>query len=256
MTDLSKPYNPAAFSAVVMYKPYGSNLPYRRMGDCEKITIKTKAKEIKRGSGEVFGGTHSLDYIIDDVTIDLSQSDFTLENITRAFFGDSTVLLSESVVDEVHQAYKAAFIPLCPNPSGIVVKSEDGQKTFKIGSDYTVNSGGIEIVSGSEITTSADTPTPIKVSYNKPSIARIEGFVNNNVQLSLMLLVKNNIGSRKATNHELYKVQFDPAATIDYVSGGKNAELNVTGKVIVDQNRPIGDGTNLYSQMMRIEAAV
>lgn len=253
----SKPNDPAAFSAIVMARKWGSGLPFRRIGDSESIQIKNKAKEMRRASGEVFGGTHSLNYMLEEMAIEFNQSDFTLENITRAFFGDSSIQGAASHVDVEFEAYPASFIELCPKPTNVIVKNAAGT-VFVRGKDYIVNSGGIEIIDGTTIVAAnASTPTAIKISWDSPNVALIQTFTNNVVCLEMKLLAKNNIGNQGASTYHIYKVQFDPVAAVDLVSsGGKQAELKVTGKALADTSVDPGDSDDRSSQFMSITTSV
>lgn len=253
MQPTSFAYEPAIFSATVMARRYGTNEPFLRLGDCEKVTIDPKPKEISRKSGEVFGGDYAVIHMIDSITLKLSQSDFTRANVTRALFGEDSVIAAQTFTGVTKSARKAEYIPLCANPKNVVVKSADDATTYVQGTDYKVNQGGIVIIDGSTIPNiDPAVATQIKVSYAAPERYKIEAFVNNDVMLEMQLLVTNNAtAAKKASVYHLYKVKFSPTASLDLVSD-KLGSLIVDGRLLVDPNRVSNDGNDV-SQFMSVE---
>lgn len=253
MQPTSFAYEPAIFSATVMARRYGTTDPFYRLGDCEKVTIDPKVKTIERKSGEVFGGDYAVIHMIDNVTLKLSQSDFTRANVTRALFGEDSVIAAQTFAGVAKSARKAEYIPLCTSPKNVVVKNADETVTYVLGTDYAVNKGGIVIIDGSTIP-NADpaVATPIKVSYSAPERYKIEAFVNNDVMLEMELQVTNNAtAAKKASVYKLYKVKFSPTASLDLVSD-KLGSLTVEGRLLVDPNRVSTDGNDV-SQFMSVE---
>ena len=252
MQPTSFAYEPAIFSATVMARRYGTTDPFYRLGDCEKVTIDPKVKTIERKSGEVFGGDYAVIHMIDNIALKLSQSDFTRSNVTRALFGEDSVIAAQTFVGVTKSARKAEYIPLCPNPKSVVVKSADDTVTYVQGVDYAVNKGGIVIIDGSTIP-NADpaVATPIKVSYTAPECYKIEAFVNTDVMLEMELQVTNNAtAAKKASVYKLHKVKFSPTASLDLVSD-KLGSITVEGRLLVDSNRVSTDGSEV-SQFMSI----
>lgn len=249
----SFPYAPSIFSATVMARRYGSTDPFLTLGDCEKVTLDPKPKEISRKSGEVFGGDYAIIHMIDSITLKLSQSDFTRANVTRALFGEDSVIPAQTFTGVAKSARKAEYIPLCANPKNVVVKSSDDAITYVQGTDYKVNQGGIVIIDGSTIpNVDPVVGTPIKVSYSAPERYKIEAFIQNDVMLEMQLLVTNNAtAARKASVFHLFKVKFSPTASLDLVSD-KLGSLTVDGRLLIDATRASSNG-DAVSQFMSIE---
>ena len=218
----------------------------------------TETTETIRDYQTVGGGTACSLRELDAVTVALTLRCHTPRNwaLATGSSGDAAEVASAVVASEPHVLWPGTLEPLLhlrDDTVPVVVTSLDGATTYDPGIDYVVTaSGSIEHVEGGSI------PAPTVVDgMGQPNIA--VGYTRR-AQYELQLYAAAprlvalhfdgfNVAESPvvATQFDLFKVKFGPAATVNVISDNLSI-LELTGSVEKDETKPAGTLLDPFSQ--------
>ena len=229
------------------------------VGNTSELTINaTENSENVKDYTSPSGGTACTIRELDTVTIAMSLRCHSPRNWALAAngSGEDVIVEPSAVVDEPHVLWAGAVEPLdhlIDESVAITVTSVDGQTTYLPGRDYEITpAGSIKSLEGSTIpapTVTAGAGQPnIHVSYTRRDQYLIQLY-STAAQAMAFHFDGFNVAETpiQATQFDLFKVMFGPAAAINIISENV-ATLQLTGTVERDRTRPMGTLANPFSQ--------
>lgn len=113
------------------------------------------------------------------------------------------------------------------------VESQDSMTTFVEGENYVVSDSGIEILKDQS---GAANPIVdgdvIVVNYTKAASRRIEGMINNNVEVAVAFTGVNVADGDKPVKAIYHKVSLTPAQQRQLISAEQEATMSITGTLL------------------------
>lgn len=159
------------------------------------------------------------------------------DHLSVALQSGNTAKAAGTVTNEPHVGYKGKFIVLKhTNVSSVVVTKTGGTPTYTAGTDYIVHAdkGMIEIISAGAITDGLALLTDYShAAQHHLAVAPADK------DYYLVFSGINRADNNKQTRCEMYRVQLSPSALAMIES--KSAEMPITGTVMLDTTRPVGD---------------
>lgn len=238
-----------------VYKPYlGAGQVYARaegvaaalaaIGNVSelKLSIDEESKELTDYT-HGGGGTYAEVKRIKGVTITATLHDLNKTNLARALYGDAAVVTGGTVTDEAHTAYQGGLIRLAhPQPTGVIVTSDDGLTTYVADTDYEVRPEGVFILGGAI----AD-GTPVKINYAYAGYDVVQALTRSGLVLEMSFGGVNEADSGKPVVVDLYRVSLGAAKEISLI-GDDFASLQLEGKLLVDTTKT-GAGLSRFAKI-------
>jgi hypothetical protein len=203
------------------------------VGMCSSLEFdaQTEIKELA-DSANPGGGLDNSITRVTGVEISYTGHYFNKTSLARALSGVAADVAGASVVDEVRIAYKGALAKTeFPNPSAVIVKHTTGMPVYVLGTDYTVNEAGIEIVEAGAITDAQS----LKVSYTYPAHANIQGLVTSGKKYRMVFKGLNEARSGKPMIVEVYKMSHGTSKLA--MIGDDFGDMPFTGKAEKDPSK-------------------
>jgi len=199
------------------------------------FSIAEDKKELKT-SRTTGGGNYNALTRIDSVTLSMTMSDYSAENMAIALFGSSSAVTATTVSDEsITAPASLSGDPLVDTANVIdtaetvTVTSDPAGTTYVADTDYTVTSAGIKILSTGSI--SAD--DALLISYTKKAVDVVEALTSSAGEYKLVLDGLNEAQSGAPFIVTVHRAKFGPAAEMSLI-GDDFAELVLTGDVLQD----------------------
>ncbi len=229
------------------------------VGNTSEFTINaTENTESVKDYTSPAGGTACTIRELDTVTLALTLRCLSPRNWSLAAngSGEDVEIEPTAVVDEPHVLWPGTVEPLdhlVDESVAITVTSVDGQTTYLAGRDYEITpAGSIKSLEGSTIPAptiaSGKGVANIHVSYTRRDQYLIQLY-SAPPQAMAFHFDGFNVAETpiQATQFDLFKVMFGPAAAINIISENV-ATLQLTGTVERDRTRPMGTLANPFSQ--------
>jgi len=199
------------------------------------FSIAEDKKELKT-SRTTGGGNYNALTRIDSVTLSMTMSDYSAENMAIALFGSASAVAATTVTDEsITAPASLSGDPLVDTANVIdtaetvTVTSDPSGTTYVADTDYTVTSAGIKILSTGSI--SAD--DALLISYTKKAVDVVEALTSSAGEYKLVLDGLNEAQSGAPFIVTVHRAKFGPAAEMSLI-GDDFAELVLTGDVLQD----------------------
>ena len=190
------------------------------------------------------GGVYKEIRRINSMSLTINHREIDKVTLARALYGTSADVVGAAVVDEVHDAYIGAFIPLNhPGPyTALTVKHDNTALTVVSADQYELVAGGIRILDDAD---ELDDGDGIKVSYTHPAYSRVQALTGTAPELEIHFAGQNEAAENKEVNVRLHKVRLGPAQSLDLLSGDDFGALQLTGQVLKDTTKT-GEGISQY----------
>lgn len=215
------------------------------------LTIETEEKSVpnKRTCGG--GKINSLTRVV-AMTGTVQFTDFTPENLAKAFFGSHEDVAAGAVTDEEHASWGLGLIPFdfLPDESvDYVVTDDAGTTTYTKDVDYVQTHAGIEVISVANMPTDGST---IKVDYTKAASELVKALMDSSKKYRLYLQGLNEMQSCAPFDVDLFKVSFGATEGLDIITEDPGV-ITIPFEVLMDATK--GTGESAYFNMRKVKDA-
>ena len=230
----------------------GSTTGLKDAGEVDEITVAHSSdKKTLPSHRKLGGGNRNSINRTTGVELAVKFRDFSPENMAIGLFGSTSSVVSGSILDESHVARHDALLKLdYPGATNINVQDQSGGAgtTYTKGTDYTVESGGIVILSTGTIT---DGQT-IYVDYNNPGIDIVQALVNSGDDYHIYFDGLNEAQGGDPFTGEFFRAKSALAENLALISDDYG-EMGLTFEVLQDESRPTGKSQ--YYEIVKKTAA-
>lgn len=224
----------------VRIKEHGAEAALQEVGNASELNISVDEDVKKqRNFQTVGGGTQNEVRRVDSVQISMSLYNVNAANLARHTNGASSAIPVTPIVDEPHTAYAGGFIPTnFPAAGAIVVK--EGSTTLTLGTDYTLEPGGIVVVSGGAL---SDGNTAL-LSYTPAAGNVVEWLVASPKEYTIHFSGLNEARSGKPHVVTVHRCRFGVVKNVKLI-GDDYAVLEIEGEALFDSDKA-GEGLSPY----------
>ena len=237
-----------ASGKVFLRKKTLPNQPFQFLGNAQAVLNTAVEESSVPDYTSVAGGNACVDKVISKVTLDLTVYDFKPANLAKAVKGTLSIGSLIPVVAEAVNAFTGELSMLSKLVNlaiPMVVKDNAGVTTYVLGTDYTVEQGGIVVKAGGAIATAiaAAVTTPkfvvLKVNYTPTDVDIIEALTQAGDQYEVVILTQNRADAGKFGRWDIYTVDFGPTATLNLITR-EFGSFQLQGEALPDPTQ--GDG--------------
>lgn len=230
-------------SGKIRIREYQAAAGLVEIGNCSKLdySVTEDTKKLVDFT-QPGGGTYNQVNRISSVDLTFTAHDLSPANIARGLYGTTSPVTAAAVTDEVHTAYLGSFIQLNSLPSAIgTVKDSAGTTTYVLGTDYTVDVGGINIPAAGSAITDAST---VKITYTKAATDVVQALVTSGKEYEIVFHGLNEARSGKVSVIQTFRVKLTAFKQMSLI-GADYAGLDFTGNVLKDSTK-VGGGLSQY----------
>jgi hypothetical protein len=241
-------YKPYFGSGKIYARPYGSAAALAEIGNCASLEFAVNEDNKKQSDyTKAGGGTYAQVIRINSMEVTIQANDLNPLNLARSLFGSADSVMSGTVVDEAHTAYKSGLIRLTnPNPSAVVLTNVGNTVTYVAGTDYEVRPEGIYILEAGAI---ADA-TPVLADYSYAAYDVVQALTTGAPELELSFGGINEADSGNAVLVDAFRVKLGAAKKLGMI-GTDFASLEITGEVLIDSTKS-GAGISKYMRVQMV----
>lgn len=206
------------------------------IGDVAKFEISqsVETKDLVSGRAGKGAKLKSLSRL-KDVKAKITFNEINAKTLELALRAGITDVAAGSVSNETHADVGidalVMFDYLPDAAQTITVKSEDGNTTYVLGTDYDLETVGIVPKAGGAIAEDAT----IKVSYTKLASSIIAALLNSGKEYSIVAALVNEAESDRKFTLRIPKITFTPASSVSLI-GTDFATLEVEGDILQAPN--------------------
>ncbi len=219
------------------------------IGNCNSLTYEATPQEIEEQDYTTPGG--GLDASVQRISalnVTYNARHFKKDNLARAMYGAASDVAAGTVTSEAHTAHPGALILLAyPGATDVEVTSADGQTTYVLDTDYTLDPAGFPVITEGGAITEA---TPVLVSYSYAKHATIQALVKSGKRFRQVFVGLNEARSGKPVVIEVFRVNHSPAS-LSFI-GDEFQGMEFTAKVEKDQTK-VGTGISQYMVIKDVE---
>lgn len=213
-------------------KPTGG---WSNIGTCNSATasLSTEALEIKETQSGKNTVTHKIT-TAQNGELSIETISFKPDVLKDLLFGE----LYEDAENPSATFSDAAYLGKVVMVPGFIseitsVDSEDEMTTYVEGENYIVSDSGIEILKDQSGAANPITDGDVVVvSYTKAASQRIEGMINNNVEVAVAFTGVNVADGDKPVKAIYHKVSLTPAQQRQLISAEQEATMSITGTLL------------------------
>ena len=229
-------------------KPVGG---WSNIGNCTAVSASFSSDSISIRESQS-GKNNEIKKITTARTGELSfdTNSFRPDVLKDFFFGELTDD-AENPTATFSEAAHLGKIVLVPGFISEItsVESEDGMSSYVEGENYVVSDSGLEILKDQS---AAATPIVdgdvIVVSYTKAASRRIEGMINNSVEVAVAFVGVNVADDDKPIKATFHKVSLTPAQQRQFISVDQEASMTVTGSMLAAKHIVDPAKSKLFSE--------
>lgn len=216
---------------VVSIRPYGSNQPWRDVGNngAGTLNVTTESRSLPNYRGG--GGLRNSQTKVNEVTAAFTIYDISPENVALALRGTQHEVKTDPVVDELLPASgvenEVLSFKYLPDITKEVTVKTAGDEALVENEDYSLNKHGITILSDKV------TEAGLKVSYTPVPSDVVDLLVGEDLVWEMRLLGTNAAQNDKPFKMDFWKVKINIAASMQIINDNYS-ELPVTLNVLVD----------------------
>lgn len=231
-------------SGILYMRPYGvTGNEWADKGNSSQVNISVEENEITLQNFRGGGGNRDVTRRPSAVTVAVTLTDWSPENLELATRGTKTDVSAGTVTGERHTAYLDAPTPLDFLPdvtdtaaSVTVTQDPDGTATtLTEGTDYTVTKTAIRPLTGGAIS-DGDT---IDVDYTKSASAIIQALQVEATELEAWLDGRNDSNGDPITCH-IKRLKFGAAGELGLITD-EYGQLELTGDIVAADNVAAGE---------------
>lgn len=234
----------------IYIKEVGANKGFLPFGNCPEFTLTfNEDKKEMLDSEDSGGGVVTSVSRVSSVTGSVSSYSISKENLAIAMRGLVSTESTDAVTGEKAVANEYAFIQFAkvPTQDSIVVKDEAETDTFVAGVDYEVQSSGITIIAGGDI---SDGET-ISLSYTPKGSIIVESLSETPKEYVLVFNGLNEANSDEPVEVTCHKVKFSPASALSLI-GDDFATIPLEFDVLKDETIT-GEAKSKYARIRLTE---
>ena len=238
---------------LALYDLVPANRRFLKVGNAQAMELQPQIQmERIPNMRTTAGGDFDTESRVDQVTVSLKLDQYTPQNLAFATNGRVHSAAGAAVVAEAAVAHLGGYVPfasLADVSQPITVKDSTGTTTFVAGSDYVADAGGITIPVSSTITDLE----AIKFSYQSVSVDTVEGLVNPNATVSLIMTGVNRMAGGTPGRLIVPKLKLSVDSAIALITQ-KPGQLSLKGTVLLDDSIAV-DPANPVSQFFTWQSA-
>lgn len=228
----------------VFMREYGSSAALLHVGNAGKLDFSV-SEDVKEQKDYTAGGGGTVAEVrrISAVEAGIQLFDLDKNNIAKAVFGTASSLTAGPVSAEAQTAYVGGIVPTnkpINTGASVTVKDVTDATTYVAGEDYTVSSGGITILSGSDI----EDGDVIHITYSSLAHDIIEALTTNAKEYELFFEGMNEAKDGRAVNVKAHRIKFGATQLLSLI-GDDFASIELKGKLLRD-NTKTGTGVSKY----------
>lgn len=230
----------------VFLRERGTTTPLLHIGNVSALDFAVSEDVKKQEDYTTTGGGNVAEVRrITSVEASMTLLDLDPANLSRAFYGVSSSVASSAVTDESHTAYVGSFIPTNkPMDLRAAITVKEGATTLTLGTDYSVSSGGITVLSGGALS-NGDTAL---ISYTALAHNVVQAMTSESKEYELFFEGLNEAREGNTVNIHAHRVKI---GATDMLSLIKNdfSSFTVKGSVLRD-NSITGVGVSKFFKMV------
>lgn len=218
------------------------------VGNCTAFAYSAEEEKIELKQFRTAGGGNQNSITrTDAVTLAMSVSDFSGENLSLGLFGDVTADSSGSVTDEAQTTPDDVSVDfLLPTDKVIDTDQSVTVTGYTEGTDFDKTAAGIIVYAAGSIPAT----TALAISYTSKATSRVEAFVNAAQDRKLVLDGLNEAQNGSPVRITIHRVKFGPAQDTAFI-GDEFGSIDLNGEALLDTTIT---GSNL-SQYLKVEVA-
>lgn len=226
----------------------------RELGNVTELTISVEEdKKELQDYTSAGGGLYNSLSRISNVSMAMSLSDYSGDNLSMALFGSNSAHTGAAQTDEAQSAPATLNGNMLVKTDHVidttvspVVTGTGGTPTYTEGTDYEVSPGGIIIIDGGGITGG----TALEIDYTSKSVDVVQALVNSAQEYELVFDGLNEAQSGAPVVITIFRAKFGAAQDLSVI-GDEFGAIALSGDSLKDTTIT----TAGLSQYIKIQAA-
>lgn len=226
-------FRPTLNAGAVYARAHGTATALQTIGGVSELTLDIEEDIIKQQDfSRAGGGTRAQVNRVKSVMMKAKLQDLNPINIARCVFGNTTAVLTSTVVDEPVVGFKGGLIKLAHiNPTTVVLKK--AAAVIAAAANYEVRPEGLFILDTAPGILDADALT---VSYAFNGYDVIEALTQAAPTLEMFYAGINEAGTGDASTVDLFRVRTGAMKSWALVNS-EFAEIEMEGEVLLDPSK-------------------
>lgn len=218
------------------------------VGNCTAFSYSAEENKIELKQFRTAGGGNQNSITrTEAVTLAMSVSDFSAENLKLGLFGEASAIAAGSVTDEAQTTPADVSVDfLLPTDFVIDTDQTVTVTSYTEGTDFEVSSAGIIVLAAGSIPAS----TALAISYTKKAVDKVEAFVNAAQDRKVVLAGLNEAQNGDPVRITIHRAKFGPAQDTGFIAD-EFGSLDLNGEALLDTSIT---GSSL-SQYLKVEVA-